>query len=252
MEGGGRACEKPDDWQLVVFWDTICVEAQATHARTSADEESTMFKRPLSGRNRSGMLAHVRRPMMTAFREPARVVAVVVAAKYFKSPGSDHGKVPFMPMPPEGVAATMHEQGRDILGAGGENNVIDAAHRRIRKFRLAAVADTAVAAHHGQAVERARPTRRPHGWPGCENLSERCGCALAAASRSSWRQLRAGMPCCESEMAGEHRARASEDGSDCELNCVVAVCIGGCVSQRKAREKRSSLGVASVASSAAS
>ena len=71
-----------------------------------------MFKRPLSGLNLSGMLAHVRRPMMTAFRDPARVAAVVVAAKYFKSPGSAQGRAPFIPIPPDGVAATMQEQGR--------------------------------------------------------------------------------------------------------------------------------------------
>ena len=134
--------------------------ARATHAATSGDALSTTFRRPLSGRNFAGMLAHVLRPMMTALRAPARVVAVVTRAKYARSGGSVHGSAPPAPMPHDGVAATMRSHTRSAgagAGAGGAGDDIARA-RRMQTVWGARAPEAAAArarAHRAHAALRA-------------------------------------------------------------------------------------------------
>ena len=95
----------------------------AADARTAASSprDSTTFKRPRSGRNFSGMLDHVRRPMITALQRagtpppPPPGTSVVMRLKYAMSAGRSQGNLPSFPMPPLGVAATMREHVRDIV-----------------------------------------------------------------------------------------------------------------------------------------
>ena len=77
--------------------------------------DTTAFARPRRGRNRSGMLSHVLRPMTTAFAHPAGAPAVA-RAKYAISFGRRHGRLASFPIPFEAVAATISVR-RDIVRA---------------------------------------------------------------------------------------------------------------------------------------
>ena len=99
-------------------------------ARTAdgSPRDSTMFRRPGSGRARAGSDAQVLRPMITA---PPSVRAL----NRERSDGSAHGRVPPAPMPQLGVAATT----TDTDSTGGTDaaaaSALMAACRQVCKAR---------------------------------------------------------------------------------------------------------------------
>jgi len=73
----------------------------------------------------SGMLSQVFRPITTAFVVPSGA-AEVTCAKYDISFGSRHGRLPFLPIPFERVAATMMVRRDIMVDRKSENRLEDA------------------------------------------------------------------------------------------------------------------------------
>lgn len=69
----------------------------------------TTFKRPANGRNLEGMLSHVFLPMINAFKAPGVVDSGTLVVRFLKKAMSplipDHGSVPWLPIPREGISA---------------------------------------------------------------------------------------------------------------------------------------------------
>jgi len=78
-----------------------------TYSRTSDDELNTTLSRSGSGRNLDGMLAHVFRPITTAFRFCKSCTPRLIRLNHAMSPGSFQGSLPPAPIPPFDAAARM-------------------------------------------------------------------------------------------------------------------------------------------------